>query len=60
MDDDHRHCRICGRVCAVGNETCSRACAEKREAQQRSRQTNVRLMYLLIVVVAVVFLLQFV
>lgn len=43
--EDHRHCRVCGKVTALGNETCSRACREKREAQVRNRQSLYRLMY---------------
>lgn len=57
--DDHRHCRVCGKVTAPGNETCSRTCREKRETQQRSRQNSIYLMYVLIAVVVVTFLLSY-
>ncbi len=58
--EDHRHCKVCGKVTAPGNDTCSRACRETREAQARSRQNSVRLMYLLIAVVIAVFILGYV
>ena len=58
--DDHRHCKSCGKVCDPDEETCSPACAERRATQQRSRQNSVRLMYVLIAIVLVVFLLQYV
>ncbi|HYK92548.1 MAG TPA: DUF2116 family Zn-ribbon domain-containing protein [Thermoplasmata archaeon] len=58
--EDHRHCRVCGKVTAPGNETCSRACREKREEQVRTRQNSIRLMYVLIAVVVIGFLLSYV
>jgi len=59
LEEDHRHCKVCGKVCAVGQETCSKACREKREEQQRSRRNSIYLMYLLIFVVVAVFLLSY-
>ena len=42
---DHRHCKVCGRVCAVGEETCSRACREKRAQQIATRRNWTYLLY---------------
>ncbi|HUJ77756.1 MAG TPA: DUF2116 family Zn-ribbon domain-containing protein [Thermoplasmata archaeon] len=45
MTDDHSHCKVCGRVCAAGEETCSRKCAEQREARARGRRTYSYILY---------------
>lgn len=42
---DHRHCKVCGRICAVGEETCSRTCREKRAAQIQARRNWTYLLY---------------
>jgi predicted nucleic acid-binding Zn ribbon protein len=55
IGEDHRHCKICGKVCAPAQETCSKAHRLQLEERQRSRQNSVRLMYLLIAVVVIVF-----
>ncbi|HXY12781.1 MAG TPA: DUF2116 family Zn-ribbon domain-containing protein [Thermoplasmata archaeon] len=55
-EGDHRHCKVCGRVCAVGEETCSRACREKRAAQLASRRTYTYLLYAAIAILVVAFL----
>ncbi len=57
--DDHRHCRVCGRVCAVGSETCSRACATKRAQQLQTRRTYTYLLYGTIALLLIVFLSRF-
>ncbi|HZY92338.1 MAG TPA: DUF2116 family Zn-ribbon domain-containing protein [Thermoplasmata archaeon] len=59
-EEDHRHCRVCGKVTAPGNETCSRTCREAREDQVRTRQNSIRLMYVLIAVVLIGFVLSYV
>jgi predicted nucleic acid-binding Zn ribbon protein len=46
---------VCGRVCAVGEETCSRACREKRAAQIASRRNYTYLLYLAIAILLIVF-----
>lgn len=42
---DHRHCKVCGRVCAVDAETCSPACRDRRAQQLASRRTYTYLLY---------------
>jgi predicted nucleic acid-binding Zn ribbon protein len=59
-EGDHRHCKVCGRVCDVGEETCSRACAEKRAAQVQSRRTYTYLLYATIAILLIVFLSRYV
>jgi predicted nucleic acid-binding Zn ribbon protein len=59
VEEDHRHCKVCGKVCAVGEETCSKACRTKRAAQLQKRQTYTYLIYAMIALIAIVFLLSF-
>jgi predicted nucleic acid-binding Zn ribbon protein len=56
IEGDHRHCKVCGKVCAPGNETCSRACADARDDRARSRRTYTLLLYGAIALLVVVFL----
>ena len=56
MEGDHRHCKVCGRVCAVGEETCSRTCREKRASQQASRRNYSDLLYIAIAVLLIAFI----
>jgi predicted nucleic acid-binding Zn ribbon protein len=58
--DEHRHCRVCGKVTAPGNETCSRACREKRETRVRSQQNLIRMMYVLMAIVLIGAILNYV
>ena len=55
-EGDHRHCKVCGKVCGVGEETCSKACRQTRAAQLASRRTYTYLLYaaIAILVLAVV------
>jgi len=55
-EGDHRHCKVCGRVCAVGEETCSRACREKRAGQQASRRNYTYLLYVAIAILLIAFI----
>jgi predicted nucleic acid-binding Zn ribbon protein len=48
MDDDHHHCKVCGRVCATDQETCSKACRAKRDAALRSRKNLTYFLYAMI------------
>jgi len=57
--DEHHHCKSCGNVCGPTEETCSRACADRRAQQQQSRRNSVNLMYALMAIVVVVFVLNF-
>jgi predicted nucleic acid-binding Zn ribbon protein len=59
-EGDHRHCKVCGKVCDVGSETCSRACREKRETLVSTRRNYTYIMYGLIAVLVIVFVLSFV
>ncbi len=54
MPDDHRHCKVCGKVCAPGEETCSKACRERRERALQSRRNYTYLLYGMIVFLAIV------
>lgn len=58
LEGDHRHCKVCGRVCAVGQETDSEECAATLARRQQSRQNYVWLMYVLILIVVVAFVLE--
>ena len=55
-ENDHRHCKVCGKVCAVGEETCSKACRTKRAQQLRTRQMYIYLIYATIAIILVAFL----
>jgi len=55
-EGDHRHCKVCGRVCTVGEETCSRACRDKRAAQLASRRNYTLLLYAAIAILVIAFL----
>jgi predicted nucleic acid-binding Zn ribbon protein len=59
VEEDHRHCKVCGKVCPVGEETCSKACRTKRAQQLRTRQTYTYLIYGAIVLILIVFLLSY-
>jgi predicted nucleic acid-binding Zn ribbon protein len=54
LGEDHRHCRVCGKVVPPGEEVCSKACRRKREESLRSRKNMMYLLYagILIVLVA--------
>jgi predicted nucleic acid-binding Zn ribbon protein len=58
-DDDHRHCKVCGKVCDPKAEVCSPACREKRERLLAARRTYTYLLYGSIVVVVLAFILAF-
>lgn len=55
-EGDHRHCKVCGRVCAVDDETCSRACRERRAQQLQTRRMYTYLLYGSIALILLVFL----
>ncbi len=55
-EGDHRHCKVCGRTCDPGEETCSRACRERRASQLQSRRTYTYLLYGAIALLLIVFL----
>jgi len=56
---DHRHCKVCGRTCAPGDETCSAPCQEKREATIRTRRFYTNVMYIVIAFLAIILAISF-
>ena len=56
---DHRHCKVCGRVCAAEEETCSKACAQQRAERLQTRRMYTYLMYGAIALLAIVVLTRF-
>jgi len=55
-EGDHSHCKVCGRVCAPGEETCSKACRQKRAAMLASRRNYTYLLYAAIAIILIAFL----
>jgi predicted nucleic acid-binding Zn ribbon protein len=43
--DEHRHCKVCGRVCAPEDETCSATCRDERDRRLRARRNFTYLLY---------------
>ena len=60
MPDDHRHCKVCGKVCAPGEETCSKACRAKREQAVATRRNLTYLIYGVIAVLAIILIASYV
>lgn len=58
-EGDHRHCKVCGKVCAASAETCSRTCAEERERRVRSSRNLRYVLYGTIALLLVLFLSNF-
>jgi len=56
MEEDHRHCKVCGKVCAVGAETCSATCRDQRARTIESRRQTMYLFYGLMVFVVLLLL----
>jgi predicted nucleic acid-binding Zn ribbon protein len=58
--EDHRHCKVCGKVTNPDREFCSKACRAQRDERIRSRRTLTYMMYggiaLLLVLLALNFL----
>jgi predicted nucleic acid-binding Zn ribbon protein len=54
--DDHRHCKVCGKVVDPGEETCSKACRAKREQLAQTRRTYTYLIYGAILLLVIVLL----
>jgi predicted nucleic acid-binding Zn ribbon protein len=57
--DDHRHCKVCGKITGPEKEYCSRACREKREQTLRSRRNYTLVLYATMVFLLLLFLLNF-
>jgi predicted nucleic acid-binding Zn ribbon protein len=60
VPDDHRHCKVCGKVCAPGEETCSKACRAKREQAVATRRNLTYLIYGVIAVLAIILIASYV
>ena len=56
VEGDHRHCKVCGHVAKGDSDTCSKACAEKREQRQRTARTYRYLLYGTIALLLILFL----
>jgi predicted nucleic acid-binding Zn ribbon protein len=54
-EEDHRHCKVCGRVCDVDAQTCSRACRDQWAARVASRRNYTYLLYLAIAILVIGF-----
>ncbi|MGI0132242.1 MAG: DUF2116 family Zn-ribbon domain-containing protein [Thermoplasmata archaeon] len=57
LEDDHHHCKVCGRVCESDREVCSKACREKRERAVQNRRMYTYLLYGFIVLTVALLLL---
>jgi predicted nucleic acid-binding Zn ribbon protein len=56
LANDHRHCKVCGRVSPPGEETCSKACRTTYQQNARTRRMWTYLFYAVALIVAVIFL----
>ncbi|HEV2316223.1 MAG TPA: DUF2116 family Zn-ribbon domain-containing protein [Thermoplasmata archaeon] len=43
--DDHRHCKVCGKVVDPQDEFCSKGCRRKRDEQLQNRRNLTYLIY---------------
>ena len=59
FEDDHRHCKVCGKVIGPESEYCSKTCRRKREEIQANRRNLMYLMYAAIGVLVLLLLLGF-
>jgi predicted nucleic acid-binding Zn ribbon protein len=53
LGEDHRHCKVCGKVVPPGEEVCSKVCRRKREENLQSRKNLMYLIYFGIFIVIV-------
>ena len=44
-EDDHHHCKVCGRVCEPDRDVCSKTCREQRQRTLQSRRMYTYLLY---------------
>jgi predicted nucleic acid-binding Zn ribbon protein len=56
-DQDHRHCKVCGKVVEPEVEFCSKTCRRKREEQNQNRKNLTYLIYASIAFVILITLL---
>lgn len=57
--EDHRHCKVCGKVCEPDENTCSTECRERRQQTLRTRRLYTYVLYGLTLLVVVVFVLPY-
>lgn len=60
LAEDHRHCKVCGKVVAADREVCSKACARTREERAATRRNYSYLLYIAIAILVLVVLLSYV
>ncbi|MCI4334961.1 MAG: DUF2116 family Zn-ribbon domain-containing protein [Thermoplasmata archaeon] len=60
MEAEHRHCKVCGKVCGLDEETCSDRCKTKRETMIKSRKNLTNLLMVMMAVLVVIFAASFV
>ena len=60
VEDDHRHCKVCGKQIGPDEEFCGKAHRQQREESQRSRRNLTYLVYASIAIVVIVFLSGFI
>ena len=56
LPENHRHCKVCGQVCKLGDETCSKACRLERARQLQNRRGLMYLLYASAALLLIVFL----
>lgn len=57
LEDDHHHCKVCGRVCAPDREVCSKTCREARQRTAQNRRMYTYLLYGFIILTVALLLL---
>jgi predicted nucleic acid-binding Zn ribbon protein len=56
--EDHRHCKVCGKVVAAGKDTCSAECREKRAAVGRTKNMYTYILYGLMALLLILLLVR--
>jgi predicted nucleic acid-binding Zn ribbon protein len=58
--DDHRHCKVCGKPCALGADVCSKSCRRDFDRRKQTRQQYTYLMYGLMAFLVLLLVLNYV
>jgi predicted nucleic acid-binding Zn ribbon protein len=58
VPEDHRHCKMCGKLVAPGKDVCSAECREKRAAIQRTKNMYTYIIYGLMALLLILFLVR--
>lgn len=56
LEQDHRHCKVCGKVTSLDSDTCSAKCATVREQRLRARRNYTYILYATIALITVLLL----